>query len=144
VSEWVITRLLFPFAPFAFDLLVRCLFFWGTRAWWQLPDVKTLAITTAFFCLLLALDLKGIKALPSDKEYDQALASIKKRFALQGILAAIMFGALTMLDATDQFVANAKLASVAMPSLLSVLILQTFISIVDAIWANLRYKLSYA
>lgn len=144
MREWFETRLFLPFLPFGFDLLLRVLALHGHVRWWQLPDLKTFAITTSFFCFLLAMDLKSAGKLPSDADHHQTLSALRKRFLIQGLVSAVIFGSAAGIDAADKFYGREDLSIAISPSLVIIISLMLIISIADALLANMRYKLSYS
>lgn len=144
MREWLETRLVLPFLPFAFDLFLRFLALRDQLKWWQIPDVKTLTITISFFCLLLALDLKGVGKIPSENEYRISLDSLRKRFALQGTFFAIIFGISVAIDVAEISLNDERLSILLKPPLLILCLIFLPFSIIDSVFANYRYKLSYS
>ena len=143
MREWFETRLLIPFLPLAFDILIRWLVLNSRLLWWQIPDLRTLSITTSFFCLLLAMDLKSADRLPGDEERQRVLTRLRKRFIGQGIVSAIIFGAAAAIDVSDRYHREEELTLLVCPALVSVVIVMLLISLADAIIADIKYKLSY-
>ena len=144
MRPWLVTRFILPFVPFTFDLFVRWVLLKTQLQWWQLPDLKTFSITTAFFCLLMAMDVNGVSGLPSDADYRADLTAIRRRFGCFSVVSVITFGCATGVEASERKLGVEDISTDLFPWLVSLTIVMLIISLADAVITNLKFKLSYA
>ncbi|HET9640859.1 MAG TPA: hypothetical protein VFP12_16820 [Allosphingosinicella sp.] len=143
MRPWLETRLILPFVPFLLDLLARVLLLRSKLGWWEIPDLKTLSITSAFFCFLIALDVEEVERIPSDAEYYSPASVMRRRFSVYGIGTAVIFGLAAAVDAAERSLSISSLSSSLYPALIVTTTTILVIAIIEAIIANYRYQFKY-
>lgn len=100
-APWQVLDLLMPLTPFGFELGLRILYLFHKVRWWELPNIGTLLITLAFFCISLQWGLAGTVSLASDAEFIHRFERLKKRFGAYGMLCAFLFAAFVFARTID-------------------------------------------
>ena len=80
--------------PLAIDTVVRTIFLWGDIEWWRIPDLWTLLVTYAFFCLAVMFSV-NVPRIATDPEAHDNIELVKHRLLGSCILAVSFAGGLS-------------------------------------------------
>jgi hypothetical protein len=100
-APWYVTDFLFPLLPFFIQLFIRWLFLGSRIRWWLVPDVATLLITVALFCLFIQKSLTSAPRIDSDDEVKERYARTVERFGHYALWCSCFFGIVTTLNVLD-------------------------------------------
>ena len=70
------SQLALPMIPLAIDTVVRTIFLWGDIEWWRIPDLWTLLVTYAFFCLAVMFSV-NVPRIATDPEAHDNIELVK-------------------------------------------------------------------
>ncbi|HEX8307450.1 MAG TPA: hypothetical protein VF645_03420 [Allosphingosinicella sp.] len=143
MRPWLEARIALPFAPFIIDFVVRFLVLGQSLRWFYIPDIKTFTISIGIFCFLIASDMDRAPSIPSDSEYEQKILALRRRFNMFGIITTIFFGVAATVDAIERKSATEEFSQSLYPAIFVVVATVFVIAVIEAIVANLRYKLKY-
>jgi hypothetical protein len=101
------TQLWLPLVPFVIDLGARTIILWNKVAWYQLPDLWTLLVTYAFFCLGLMLTIRP-RTLPTDQEANVIIELVRQRLLGYGIFSLTLAGAISVFRAVNELVPDQR------------------------------------
>jgi hypothetical protein len=102
------TQLVLPLIPFAIDLGARLILLWNKVPWYELPDLWTLLITYAFFCIGLMVAIRT-PSLPSDQEADVLPELVRQRLLAIGIVSVTLAGAISVFRAMNELLPDQHL-----------------------------------
>jgi hypothetical protein len=103
------TQLALPLVPFLIDLGARLFFLWNKIAWYQLPDLWTLLVTYAFFCIGVMLAIPQ-PTLSSDKDVDILTELVRQRLLAYGIFSVTLASAISVFRAVNEMLPEQHLA----------------------------------
>jgi hypothetical protein len=141
--EWLLLRFLIPFLPAVLDYGMRSIMLSESSALWQLIDLKALATSGAFFCLLISIECRLDTAIASDIEYQRGFRVFKSNMIVCGLILAFMFGVVTLSEYECVRNPMSDLSKLILPVSLKILISVIIFSLALAIFGNIRYKLRF-
>jgi hypothetical protein len=88
------TQLGLPLIPFGIDLFTRAVFLGASLRWYQIPDLWTLLVTYAFFCLGLMATINPLR-LPTDPDANVHVESARQELLGYAIFAVAFAGGIS-------------------------------------------------
>ncbi|MDG6078929.1 hypothetical protein E3U23_06955 [Erythrobacter litoralis] len=141
--SWLTVRVIVPFFPVGIDLFLRILVARDVLQWWEILDVKTVAIAGAFFCFLIAIEANDEPKIRSDEQYQNGLKTFRVWMILAGATLAILFGTTTFAELVDVKNGSPMFRAMVWPICLIVSLVVVTFSIGSAIVADARYQFRF-